>query len=249
MSHSEEESCRCSECAIEIDSLTWRYPGQKENALEASKLRIRKNVLTAIIGPNGGGKTSLLQCLAGAFPHEGTVSVLGHRHCQGCRAVAYIPQFHQISTSYPITVQEVVLMGRDVHKSWPRKLDDEDYEIVANVLEEMHLTSLAQQDIQELSGGQFRRVFLARALAQQPELLLMDEPFSAVDPQNRLEVLSLLKERSRKGLTVVLVTHDLAEVTDFFDEVIVLRKKILAQGPPKEVLKSNALVEAFGGKL
>lgn len=238
--------CNHSNIAIEVRDLHLTWPGEKSPSLSTESITIEQGQFVALIGPNGSGKTTLLRCLAGSIEHQGEVSILGHRNCRGCREVAFLPQHQDVLTTFPLSALDVALMGRDVHMNWPRNPEKKDREIALKALETVSLRELANKPIQHLSGGQLQRLYLARALAQEPELLMLDEPFNAIDSGNQAKIASHFKEICRGGSTVIASTHSLDIVKDYCDLVIAINKNIIAIGKTEEVFTPKLLQKLFG---
>jgi len=203
----------------------------------------------AVVGPNGAGKSTLFKALVGLLPHRGRISIHGellgaHKDC-----VAYVPQREEVDWRFPVTVGDVVLMGRYDHMGWFGRASQRDKEIVAQAIAQMGISDLAPRSISELSGGQQQRVFLARALAQEPHILLMDEPFSGVDVTTQEATLNLLDALRAREVTAIISTHDLNLASTRFDYVLLLNKRLIAFGAADEVLKQENLVRAFGNSL
>lgn len=204
---------------------------------------VRPDAFTGIVGPSGSGKTSLLRLLLGsARPQRGTV----HR-AEGL-AVSYVPQLDTVDWNFPVTVAECVLMSRRARRWTPRASRAERAD-VTQVLDRLGIADLAGRHIRALSGGQQQRMFLARALLRRPQLLLLDEPTSGVDVQTRHEVLHLLDELHRDGLAVVLTTHDLNGIAAHLPHLIALQRRVIASGPPEQVIVPEVLERVFGARL
>jgi len=203
----------------------------------------------AVVGPNGAGKSTLFKALVGLLPlQQGRILVHGrplgsHKDC-----VAYVPQRGEVDWSFPVTVADVVMMGRFGRQGWLGRASRQDREAVAAALDHMGITDLARRPIGDLSGGQQQRVFLARALAQEPHILLMDEPFTGVDITTQEAVLRLLDDLRSEGLTVLVSTHDLALAMQRFDLVLLLNQRLVAYGPPAAVFTPEHVSQAFGGQ-
>ena len=203
----------------------------------------------AVVGANGTGKSTLFKVLVGILPiFSGEVLIhgrpLGHHH----DCVAYVPQREEVDWSFPVTVEGVVLMGRFNKYGWLKPPSEADRTAAFRAMQQMQITSLAKKSLSELSGGQQQRVFLARALAQEPHILLMDEPFSGVDATTQEATIHLLDDLKTKNVTVLVSTHDLKMARDSFELVILLRRRIIAFGSPHLVLTTDNLMEAFGGQ-
>jgi ABC-type Mn2+/Zn2+ transport system ATPase subunit len=204
----------------------------------------------AVVGPNGAGKSTLFKALVGLLPlRSGQIFVHGlplgnHKDC-----VAYVPQREEVDWRFPVTVSDVVMMGRYDHQNWIRRASLEDKQIVERSLAQMGVVHLAPRSISELSGGEQQRVFLARALAQQPHILLMDEPFTGVDVPTQESTLSLLDDLQAEDVTAMIATHDLGIAMEKFDLMLLLNHRLIAFGPPAEVMRQKNVLEAFGSHL
>jgi len=204
----------------------------------------------AVVGPNGAGKSTLFKALVGLLPLQGgEVYVHGRplRSHQDC--VAYVPQREDVDWRFPVTVADVVMMGRYGRLGWMKRPGQQDREVVVRSLAQMGIANLAGSSIGELSGGQQQRVFLARALAQEPHILLMDEPFSGVDVSTQEATLALLDQLRGQGVTALVSTHDLTLVAARFDYVMLINHRLIAFGPVGEAFTAPALSEAFGGQV
>lgn len=204
----------------------------------------------AIVGPNGAGKSTLFKVLVGLLPiRSGHISVhglpLGHH--QDC--VAYVPQRGDIDWRFPVTVMDVVMMGRFGRLGWLGRPSQADRRIVTRSLEQMGIYGMADYPIGELSGGQQQRVFLARALAQEPHILLMDEPFTGVDAATQEVTLQLLEDLQKEQVTVMVSTHDLNMAAERFELVLLLNKRLIGFGLPRHVLTPENIRTAFSGKV
>lgn len=231
--------------AIEISDLTVFY--RDTLALDDISLSISSGKITGIIGPNGSGKSTLLKGILGIVPiKKGTVTFFGDSLEKYRSKIAYVPQRESIDWDFPITVEEVVAMGRIIPKKWWARTTLLDKEIVKETLRKVQLSEFSNRQIGQLSGGQQQRVFLARALAQEAELIVMDEPFVGIDMASQNSILSIVQKLRDSGKTVVIVHHDLSIVAQYFDEVILLNKKLIANGPIDEILKSENIEKAYG---
>ncbi|MCS6770515.1 MAG: metal ABC transporter ATP-binding protein [Kiritimatiellae bacterium] len=231
--------------AVETRDLTVRFGTL--TALEKVSFAARPGEQVAIIGPNGAGKTTLFHAIAGLLePDEGAVSVFGHppdRHA----CIAYLTQRSHVDWHFPATVRDVVFMGRLRHIGLFRRAGPADAERVDRCLDLVGLTPLADRRIDELSGGQQQRMFIARALAQEAAVLLLDEPFNGLDAQTARDLLQILQESARQGVCLLVSTHDLDLASDHFERVVLINRRIIADGRPDKVFRAESLAAAFGG--
>lgn len=204
--------------------------------------------MSAIVGPNGSGKSTLLRAAMGMVPVDaGSVTILGETGRAALRRVAYVPQREAVDWDFPITVREVVEMGRYPAAGWLRRLRAADREIVDESLERVGMTAYARRQIGRLSGGQRQRVFVARALAQRADVMVLDEPFAGVDARTEAALLRLFAElRDREGRSIVVVHHDLHTVRSAFDWTLLLNVRAIAEGPAQAVLTEENLRRAYG---
>lgn len=225
--------------AIRVSDLTVAY--QHVLALENVNLVIPQGSRCAIVGPNGAGKSTLFKSLLGFEKYNsGKIELLGQSGNLSqiiASRIAYIPQASQVNWQFPATVYDIVLMGRYPHiKNWLKRPTSKDKDIVISSLEKMNLLDLKDRQISELSGGQRQRVFIARALAQEAELYLMDEPLAGIDIKTEEIIMSILKEFQDQGKTSVVIHHDLNTLESYFDHLVWLNKTCVADGPLAENL-------------
>jgi len=203
----------------------------------------------ALVGPNGAGKTTLLKVIAGILdPVEGEVRVSGHEP-GGHTCIAYVPQRSQVDWSFPVTVADVVMMGRINRLGpllWPQP---QDWQVVNQSLEIVNMRDLAKRQISELSGGQQQRMFIARALAQEAELMLLDEPLNGLDVPAQERILQILDILRAQGVTMMTSMHDLQMAAERFQRVMLLNRKLLGFGSPQQVFTRELLLEAYQGHL
>ena len=201
----------------------------------------------ALIGPNGAGKSTLLKAIAGLLRADrGSILWRGARLGKWSREIAYLPQREEVDWKFPITVRGVVRMGRYPNAGWWRPFSKKDEVAVDRALEAMDLAGLAQRQISQLSGGQQQRVFLARALAQEAHVLLLDEPFTGLDRTSKAALAALLRELAAEGRLVVASHHDLDTVRDIYDEVLLLQRRTIAFGPVATTFTAENLDATFG---
>lgn len=237
--------------AVVVDRLSAGYPGVR--ALEEVSLTVAPSSICALLGANGSGKSTLFRALLGLHrPTAGGVRLFGLDPARARRRnqVSYVPQHEQVDTSFPVSVEQVVMMGRYGHMGLTRRPRPSDRHACDQALEEVGLSQLRRRGIGELSGGQRKRAFLARAIAQQAPLMLLDEPFAGVDRGSEELIIRVLKSlRDTAGTTVLVSTHHLAGVEDLADEVVLLHQRVLASGSPADVLTEDQLGRSFGAVL
>lgn len=234
-----------SELALNIQNLTAGYPGNV--VLRNVSWQVKKGSLAAIIGPNGGGKSTLLKTAVGLLtPIEYTVmELLGRSPKAGRKQVAYLPQQEEVDWAFPISVLDVVLQGRLVRQGIWGRYSRADYALSRDVLEFFGLGRHADTQVGSLSGGQRQRVFLARAMVQEADLILLDEPSTGLDAQAQHELADLFVTLREHGKTIVAATHDLNCLTECFDHVLALDGQVFVQGKPEEVLTEENMVRLF----
>jgi manganese/iron transport system ATP-binding protein len=232
---------------LEMSHLSVRYDGS--SALEDVSFRLVGGERIAVVGPNGAGKSTLFKVIAGVLhPSEGEVQVAGH--CPGGHiCIAYLPQRSQVDWSFPVTVADVVMMGRVSMVGLLRRPGRRDRERVRQCLESVALTDMANRQIDELSGGQQQRMFIARALAQEAELMLMDEPLTGLDVPAQEEIFRIMDALHQHQVTVMVATHDLNLAAERFDRVILLKNRLLGIGQPADVFTPERLQIAYGSHL
>lgn len=219
-------------------------------ALEDVSFQVPRGSLTALIGPNGAGKSTVFQVLLGLLrPWAGTIEVDGRPLGARRHRFGYLPQTGRYDLEFPVTVRDVVVMGRYARLGPGRWPGARDWQVVERCLAEVGMADLADRSFSELSGGQRQRVLLARALAQEAPVLLLDEPVSNVDALSQETVLALLQRLARKGTTVLVATHDLHAVSLRFDWVVCLNRRVIAEGPAADVLTRETLDATFGSHL
>jgi ABC-type Mn2+/Zn2+ transport system ATPase subunit len=218
--------------ALAARSVSVGYAGTAGLALRGVSLRVPAGARVALVGPNGSGKSTLLKAVAGLLPvSAGEIAVYGNPVGACHHRVAYLPQRGEIDWRFPVNVRRLVMTGRYVHLGWLRRPGRKDRKVVSEVIEDLGLTSLAERQIGQLSGGQQQRALLARALVQDGDLLLLDEPLNAVDAGTRGTISEVLSELQRRGKTMVVATHDLASLASEFDGALYLREG--REAPPE----------------
>ncbi len=233
---------------IEVHDLTVSY--QKKPVLYGVDLEVKEGSLVGIIGPNGAGKSTLIKTIMNMIkPNGGYVKIFGETPKTGIKRIGYIPQKESVDWDFPVTVLDVVLMGRYGHLGWFGRIRKEDRTKANECLEQVNMLAYADRPIGNLSGGQQQRVFLARALAQESAVYLMDEPFAGVDAVTEKTMISILQEMKNAGKTLMVVHHDLASAREYFDQLLLLNMRKVAYGPVPEVYTHELLQKTYGGKL
>jgi manganese/zinc/iron transport system ATP- binding protein len=237
-----------SEPAVEVADLTVAY--RETPVLWDVDLNVPKGVLMAIVGPNGAGKTTLIKAVLGLVrPAAGRVLVHGRPYEEQRRLVAYVPQRGTVDWDFPTSVLDVVTMGTYGVLGWLRRPGRSERERALAALDQVRMRDYADRQISQLSGGQQQRVFLARALVQDADVFLMDEPFQGVDATTEVEIVRVLQELRARGKTVIVVHHDLQTVAEYFDWVTLLNVRRIASGPVEEAFTEENLRETYGGRL
>ncbi len=235
---------------IKFSNATIAY--QQRMALEDISLEIYQGEFVGIIGPNGSGKTTLLKSVLGLVrPGRGSVQIFDcacHKlRCHHKAKIGYIPQKEQIDPNFPVTVMETVMMGRYSSIGLLKRPARKDRELAFNALREVEMEGYMNAPLGHLSGGQQQRIMIARALAQQPEVLLMDEPTTGIDTPTQHSVIKLISDLHKNlNLTVLLVTHDINMISPYVDRLALLKSKLYAIGTPADVLREKTLCEIYG---
>ncbi|MGQ9625464.1 MAG: metal ABC transporter ATP-binding protein [Anaerolineae bacterium] len=233
--------------SVSVQGVTVQYNSTR--ALEDVSFELQVGERVAVVGPNGAGKSTLFKVIAGILrPTRGQVNLFGFEP-KGHICVAYVPQRSQLDLSFPVNVRDVVMMGRTGKIGifrWPTR---QDRELVQECLELVDMAGLADRHISELSGGQIQRMFIARALAQEAEIMLMDEPLTGLDLKSQEDIFRILDELRRRKVTVLVATHDLNQAAERFDLVMLLNRRLIGLGLPREVFTPELLKQAYGGQL
>jgi manganese/zinc/iron transport system ATP- binding protein len=241
-------SALTSPAPLEVHDLTVAY--HQKPVLYGIDLQVPSGSLVGLIGPNGAGKSTFLKAVLGQLPLAGGwVKIFGGSYRENCGRVGYVPQRESVDWDFPVNVMEVVLMGRYGKLRLGQRPGKGDREVARACLEQVQMLPLANRQIGNLSGGQQQRVFLARALAQESDLYLMDEPFVGVDAATEAAIIDLLRGLKARGKTVVVVHHDLATAREYFDRLILLNMRLVATGPTEEVFTPEILQATYGGRL
>ncbi len=236
---------------LEVSNVTVTYRNGV-TALQDVSFDIPKGSITAVVGVNGSGKSTMFKSIMGFVAlAKGAVTVLGKKREEALaeNLVAYVPQSEDVDWNFPVLVEDVVMMGRYGHMGWMRKPGARDHAMVTEALERVGMTDFRTRQIGELSGGQKKRVFLARALAQEGQVILLDEPFTGVDVTTEEQITSLLQDLRDEGRVMLVSTHNLGSVPEFCDRAVLINRTVLAAGPTRDVFTQANLEKAFGGVL
>lgn len=234
--------------AITIKNLSVAYQGKF--ALQQINLSIRAGAITGVIGPNGAGKSTLIKGIMGLVKSETGEARIGDEPIKLARKhIAYVEQRNEIDLTFPITVEEVVLLGTYPKLGLFHRPKKADKDRVRESLAEVKMSEFSQRQIGELSGGQLQRVFIARALAQEADVIFLDEPFVGIDMISEKVIIDLLKGLTAKGKMIIIVHHDLHKVTDYFDDLIILNKKLVSYGPVKDTFTTKNIQLAYGNTM
>ncbi len=232
---------------LHAEKLNMRY--ESGAALEDVSFSLQEGERVAIVGPNGAGKSTLLKIIAGVQKESsGEIQVFGHAP-DGHICIAYVPQRSQVDWTFPVTVADVAMMGRVGNLGLFRNPRSHDWDLVHHALDVVKMGHLAKRQIDELSGGQQQRMFIARALAQEAELMLMDEPMTGLDVTSQDDIFGILDELRERDVTLLISLHDLKMASERFDKVMLLNKQLLAIGPAEDALRPENLITAYGGNL
>jgi len=237
--------------SIDVADVTVAYANGNV-ALRDASFTLGPGTICALVGVNGSGKSTLFKSIMGFLrPVKGTVRIAGHtvEAARKQKLVAYVPQSEEVDWTFPVSVWDVVMMGRYGHMNFMRIPRAEDKRIALECLERVGMTEFKERQIGELSGGQKKRVFLARALAQKGRIMLLDEPFTGVDVQTETAIIELLRSLRSEGHIILVSTHNLGSVPEFCDQVVLVNRTVLAFGPTEQVFTEDNLSHAFGGVL
>lgn len=234
--------------AIEVNDLTVAY--REKPVLWDVDLSVPAGTLMAVVGPNGAGKSTLLKSVLGLVrPSAGEIRIFGKPYPQQRRLVGYVPQRESVDWDFPTSALDVVMMGRYGHLGWVRRPGRAERDMALDSLNKVGMAAFAGRQISQLSGGQQQRVFLARALVQEAQVYLMDEPFAGVDVTTERAILTTLRELQQAGKTVLVVHHDLETVTEYFDAVAILNVELVAAGPVGTTMTPENLRRAYGARI
>lgn len=233
---------------LEIHDLTVAY--NKRPVLYGVDLQVPAGKLIGIMGPNGAGKSTLIKAVMGAVPvMSGWIQIFGKPYKENLTRVGYVPQREMVDWDFPVSVMDVVLMGRYGRLGLCKRPGKADREIARECLEKVQMLPYADRQISNLSGGQQQRVFLARALAQESDLYLMDEPFAGVDATTEAAIIALLQDLKERGKTILVVHHDLPTARNYFDMLLLINMHVVAFGPTEQTFTQELLQKTYGGRL
>lgn len=228
---------------IKVEDMTIAYAYKP--VLWDNDIEIVNNSITAIIGPNGAGKSTLIKGILNLQKNYQGQWLSWESPLERSRKIAYIPQTASVNWDFPTTVLDVVLMGRYVHLGWLKRPSKNDYDLARSALKKIGMHDFEDRQISELSGGQRQRVFIARAIAQDADIYFMDEPLAGVDKVTEKVIFDFMKDSQMKGKTSIVVHHDLNTIEKYFDHIIILNKKVIAQGKVSEVFTKENVDKAF----
>lgn len=239
------EGLSATEGAVSVSGLCAGYFGR--DVLDEVSFEVARGEFVGIVGPNGSGKSTMLKVLAGLLPVQcGSVSIFGLPPRAAQRMIGYVPQSEAVNWSFPVTVLDTVLMGTYSRLGLGRRPGRAEREATLRAIAQVGMSEYADVQIAQLSGGQQQRVFIARALVNEPKLLLLDEPIAGVDATTQHAIFTLLEDLQRHGTTILVTTHDLSCVAEWFDKVLCLNHRVIAFGPPEQVLNRETLSATFG---
>ncbi|HIV82026.1 MAG TPA: metal ABC transporter ATP-binding protein [Candidatus Salinicoccus merdavium] len=233
-----------TEDIIKIKDLIVAY--DEKPAIWHLNMTLQENSITAIVGPNGAGKSTLIKSIMQLIkPVSGEIHINGSKSKKALKDIAYVPQKGEVNWEFPTTVLDVVLMGRYVHKGWIKRPNKKDHKIAMSALREMKMEAFRNRQISELSGGQRQRVFLARAICQDADIYIMDEPLQGIDITTEKLIIKTIKSLQEQGKTFLVVHHNLDTVKEYFDHVIIMNKTIFASGKISEVWTAENIDKAY----
>ncbi|MFC3419560.1 metal ABC transporter ATP-binding protein [Salinicoccus hispanicus] len=232
------------ETLITIKDLNVAY--QEKPALWHVNMSIPVNSRTAIVGPNGAGKSTLIKSIMTLIkPISGKIDIDGKDARHALKRIAYVPQKGEVNWDFPATVLDVVLMGRYVHKGWFKRTNRQDADIALSALKTMKMETFRNRQISELSGGQRQRVFLARAIAQDADIYIMDEPLQGIDITTEKLIIDVMKSLQQEGKTFIVVHHQLDTVEEYFDYAVILNKTVIAEGSVEAIWNESNIKQAY----
>lgn len=232
---------------LAVHNLSVNYRGIE--ALTSVSLTLNPGEWVGLIGPNGAGKSTLVKAILGLMPYKGEILLNGTTMKRQRRQVAYVPQRSQIDWDYPITAWNVVMMAQTAAIGWGRSPNAKAKRLVSDALDRVEMLPLRHRQIGQLSGGQQQRIFLARALAQQPDLFLLDEPFSGIDKKTEAIMLSIFADLSEQGKTLLVCSHEWGEALNRYHRLLLLNRRVLANDTPQAVMTMENIQQAYGANI
>lgn len=251
MTNGEKPRARTPAASLSVRDVTVTYPNGT-TAVQDASFELEAGTICALVGVNGSGKSTLFKAIMGfVTPQRGEVTICGMpiREAMRANVVAYVPQSEEVDWNFPVLVEDVVMMGRYGYMGFLRIPSKRDRAKIDEALARVGMSDFRKRQIGELSGGQKKRVFLARALAQESRIILLDEPFTGIDVKTETEIIDLMRELRAQGHVMLVSTHNLGSVPDFCDQVVLINRTILAAGPTEKVFTQANLERAFGGVL
>lgn len=230
---------------LKLENVNVRYPSGVE-AVRNVNLSLEEEKIHGIIGPSGGGKSTVLKSILNLVPHTGIVSFRGKPVTDFSKQVAYVQQKEQIDKDFPITVFQCVLLGTYPTLGLFKNPGDKERKLTLQALQNVNLVELKNRQIGELSGGQFQRMLIARAIVQDATLMLLDEPFVGIDVENEAHLVQQLKLLAEVGKTILIVHHDLNKTADYFDEIVLINKRVIAAGSIEQTFTEENIAETYG---
>lgn len=233
---------------IVVEGLSVSY--ERTRVLSNIYLEVENGQVLGVVGPNGAGKSTLFKAILGLVKlNAGQIRVFGRNVESQRKRMAYVPQRDEVDWQFPATVSDIVIMGRYPHKGFMQRLSKTDILIADEAMEKLGITDLRKRQIGALSGGQQQRVFLARALCQEAEIFLLDEPFVGVDMTTEEKIIDILKDLAAMGMTMMVVHHDLSSVEKYFSHTLLLNQRLVAVGPTEEVFTEENISKTYGAQL
>lgn len=232
---------------IIVEGVTVSY--NRKQVLQNVYVQFDEGQLVGVLGPNGAGKSTLFKAILGLLqPDSGSISIFGDGLAGQRKRIAYVPQKDEVDWSFPATVEDIVLMGRYPGKKLWQAISKNDHELANKAMEELRITDFKNRQIGALSGGQQQRVFLARAICQEADILMLDEPFVGVDITTEEHIIKLLHDLAEQGKTILVVHHDLSTVPQYFDQVLLLNQRIMAFGDVETTFTQENIARTYGGQ-
>ena len=241
-----------TDLVIEAKRFNVTYQSNGHQALKDINFKVSGPNICGLVGINGSGKSTLFKSIIGLIkPSSGSITINQSpiKYALKHNMLSYVPQSEDIDWNFPILVEDLVMMGRYPHMNFLRKPKQKDYEFTSLALQQVNMQEFRKRQIGELSGGQKKRIFLARALAQEAKIILLDEPFTGLDVQSEISIVKLIKSLKEKGCFIIVSTHNLGSIPDFCDTVMLIKQTIIAAGATKTTFTQGNISKAFGGML